>query len=165
MSGPPPYDINGNQYCLSSADLDVAGNTIIGASEIKCGEKLEPGEVEGTSAVPVGYTTGPWSGNGSLKLALSEALALKAKLGNQWGTVVWTGTFTWTEVNGPGVMTLEILGARFTTTDLDGGDRSKPATDALGFMLLQPSKWNGAKIVEPNSGSAGFGGFSVSSTI
>ena len=157
------YDINGTLYSLSSLDLNLAGIIIIGGSELKLGEKLEPGEVEGQSAVPVGYTTGPWSGEGSIKLPLSEALAAKATLGNEWGKVVWGGTATWTELNGPGVMTVVILGARFKGTDLDGGDRSKPSTIALPFMLTQPSLWNGVKIVEPNAGATG--GFNVSFSV
>jgi hypothetical protein len=155
------YDINAQQYCLSSLDLQIAGNTIFGGSELKISEKLTPGEVEGQSAVPVGWTKGPWSGEGSIKLPLGEALTLKAAMGNEWMTQAWTGTATFTELSGPGVMTIEILGARFNTTSLDGGDRSKASTDALDFTLLTPCIANGVKAVEPVS-SGGLGGLSIS---
>jgi hypothetical protein len=156
------YDINGTQYSMASLDLELAGYTMIGGSELKMSEKLEPEDVEGQSSVPVGQTRGKWSGEGSLKLPLSEALDAKASIGNEWGTVAWTGTATFTEMNGPGVMTVEILGARFTSTELDGGDRSKASTGTLSFKLTQPSIWNGVKIVEPNSGGGGGFDFAVS---
>ena len=160
------YDINGNQYCLSSLDLQIAGNTIMGASELKMSEKLEPEDVEGQSAVPLGQTRGKWSGEGSIKLPLGEAMTLKAAIGNEWMTAVWTATATFTELggpgaSGPGIMTIEVLGARFTSTEIDGGDRSKYSTDALSFKLTQPSIVNGVKTVEPNTGG-GFGGLSIS---
>ena len=159
------YDINSKQYSMSSLDLQLAGVSLFGGSELKLSEKLEPGEVEGQSPVPVGYTTGAWSGEGSIKLPLAEALSAKAQLGNQWGTIAWTGTATFTEVDGDGVMTIEILGARFNSTELDGGDRSKASTDSLGFKLLQPGLWNGVKIVEPNQASPAGATFSVSFSV
>jgi len=150
------YDSNQKQYSMSSLDLQLAGVSLFGGSELKLSEKLEPGDVEGQSPVPIGQTTGAWSGEGSIKLPLSEALSAKAQIGNQWGTVAWTGTATFTELDGPGVMTIEILGARFTGAELDGGDRSKASTESLPFKLLQPCLWNGVKIVEPNASSGGF---------
>ena len=158
------YDINGTQYSLSSADIEVQGYQVMGTSELKLGEKLEPGEVEGQSSVPVGWTRGAWSGEGSLKLPLSEGLDMKANMGNEYMTRVWTGTFTFTELNGPGVMTIEVLGARFKAFDIDGGDRTKPSTDALPFMLTQPCLANGVKAVEPNP-NGGAGSFTISFSV
>jgi hypothetical protein len=152
-----PYDIGGQQFSLTSATIDIDGNRVLGATSVKHKEELKPGEVEGTSPVPVGWTTGPWSGTAGFAAPLAEAMDLLSNLGGSFGTRTISATWTWEEINGPGVRTLEIIGGRVSAADLDAGDRSKPSMITFDITLTTPSLWNGVSIVDiPSVGGAGF---------
>jgi hypothetical protein len=154
------YDLNGTRVSMTNLDLELNGYRIIGAQGLKLSESLEPGEVEGTSSIPVGYTDGPWSGTGGVSAPLAEMLSALAFVGGSFGKAILTGTATFTALDSSdGVSTITINAARITKCDLDGGDRSKAAMIPIELKLLEPSDWNGVKIIDPpdlTNGAAGF---------
>lgn len=142
-------DINGHRVNVTDSTIDVAGLRLVGGSALKHSEKQEPGEVEGASSIPVGWTNGPWSGDGGFSLPWVEALQLAKQLGGLGSAGFFSTVFSssWTLAaldSSDGIATLTINAARLTGTDLDLGDRSKPTMVAFTFKLLQPSSWDGA---------------------
>jgi hypothetical protein len=143
------YDLNGKRVSLTDATIDIAGYRMLGAAGLKLKETLEPGEVEGASSIPVGYTDGPWSGSGGFEAPLSEALDMLSFLGNRFGKRIASASFTFTSLeSSDGVKTIEIPAMRITSPDLDGGDRSKHAKIAFEVKLLEPALWNGVRITD-----------------
>lgn len=141
-------DINGIRFSLSSATIEVDGFEFFGAQGLKVDESLEPGEVPGNSSVARGHTKGKWSGTGSLNLPLGEWGAFLGALGSNYGARVWTATWVWMELEGDGILTVKINGARITKFSIDGGDAQKPSTTTFDFLLTKPSSVNGATIVD-----------------
>src|SRR4051812_47415628 len=107
-----PYDIGGQGYSLTSATVDIDGNRILGATGVKHKETLKPGEIEGTSSVPVAWTTGAWDGSAGFSAPLAEAMDLLTNLGGSFGTRTISATWVWEELSGPGVRVLEIVAGR-----------------------------------------------------
>lgn len=151
------YDVNGTRFSLTSADIDIAGVRILGATGLKIKESLEPGEVEGNSSVARGYTRGKFSGTCGFSLPFGEAVILMSALGRGFGTRIITGSWTFVELQGDGIATVTINGARITSHDFDGGDRTKGTAVTYDLLLTQPCSWNGRSIVEM-ANQAGFGG-------
>ncbi len=162
------YDVMGNRVNMTRATVDIASSfgtssRIIGAAELKMNEKLEPGEVEGASSIPVGYTDGPWSGTFGFKAPLAEMLAALQAMGGSFGKAILTAGMSFDgSDSSDGVMTLNVLGARITSVDFDGGDRSKASMIAVECKLLTPSDWNGVSITDAPDVTAGLGGFILS---
>ena len=160
------YDLQGRRYSLSSATIDFFnGYRMLGAAELKLNEKVEPGEVEGTSPIPVGNTTGPWSGTGGFKAPMKEVLDGMASMGGNICGQIITASWSFTEFQGDGSSTISILSARLTTVDLDGGDRSKASMIAVEFKLLEPCEWDGVKIIDVPGPTTGLASFALSITI
>lgn len=156
------YDLGGHRVGLTDATIRVIGERMMGATDLKLKETLEPGDVEGASAIPVGFTTGPWSGTGGFKAPLAEALRLVARAGPSYGLLEWSATWTFTALeSSDGINTIEIPRFRVTSPDLDGGDRSKHASIAFEMKLLEPAYWNGVRIIDPPE-AGGFTDFALS---
>jgi hypothetical protein len=152
-------DLNGRRASLTNATINIASETLLGAQEPKATETNEPGEVEGTSSIPVGYTDGPWSGTGSFKAPLGEAKRLIAALGPNFARYSSTATWTYSVPDSSdGVTTIEFPAFRITKVDLDGGSRTNATMIAFEFKLLQPALWDGVPMVEDDQTSllAGF---------
>lgn len=155
-------DLNGRRVSLTNATINVHTETIIGANGLKVSEKQEPGEVEGASSVPVGYTDGPWSGTAGFAAPHAEALRLKKALGSNFGRFVASASFTYTALDSSdGVTTIELPAFRIVGVDWDGGDRSKAAMITFELKLLEPAIWDGVSMVEPDD-LAGLGSFLLS---
>ena len=151
-------DLNGHRVSLTDATISFQDEVMLGASEVKANEKLEPGEVDGAASVPVGYTTGPWSGTTGFKAPLAEALRMQAALGGSFGGKLASASFTFTALDSSdGVNTIEFPSLRITSCDLDGGDRSKAASIGFEAKLLEPGLWNGVRIVDLPNTSDGVG--------
>src|SRR4051812_13278808 len=93
------YDLNGHRVSLTDCTIDISGYRMLGASELKLKETLEPGDVEGASSIPVGYTDGPWSGTGGFKAPLAEALRMLAFLGSSFGKRIMSASWTFTAID------------------------------------------------------------------
>lgn len=143
-----------NMFCVSSLDLEVEGYRPLGAQGLGIGEKLEPGEVEGTSPWAIGYTKGKGSGTFKFQLPLKEALGLLRAVGSPFGSRIVNGSATFTEIEGDGVETLEFQ-ARVSSLDLDSGDRQKPAMISFDGTLTQPCSWGGETMVDTPSVATG----------
>ncbi len=155
------YDLNGKRVSLTDATVDVEGYRMLGMSGLKHKETQEPGEVEGASVIPIGYTDGPWSGDGGFEAPLAEALRMLTNLGGRFGTRIASASWTFSSLtSSDGVNTIEIPAMRVKSIDLDGGDRSKHAKIAFEFKLLEPAIWNG--VVMADSGDISGGGLILS---
>ena len=157
------YDLNGKRVSLTDATIDVEGYRMLGASGLKTKETQEPGEVEGASVIPVGYTDGPWSGDGGFAAPIAEALRMVANLGRRFGTRRASASWTFTALDSSdGVTTIEIPSMRVKSLELDVGDRSKATMISFEFKLLEPAIWNGVSLCEGGADFTGALGFTIS---
>lgn len=156
-------DLNGKRVSITNLDLEVNGFRIVGAQGLKIDESQEPGEVEGTSPIPVGYTDGPWSGTFGFSAPLAEMLAALSFVGGSFASAVITGTATFTALDSSdGVNTVAINAGRITKCSLDGGDRSKAAMIPIEGKLLAPCDWGSVKMIDPPDLTGGVQSFITS---
>lgn len=140
-------NIRGNTFSLTSLDLDFEGFTLLGGTGLGISEKLEPGAVPGASSWPIGWTKGKGSGTVKFNAPLKEALLLLKAMGSPFGARYASGSATFTEAEGDGVVTIE-FDARVSSLDLDGGDEQKPSTIAFEGVLTGPCSWDGEVMVD-----------------
>jgi hypothetical protein len=133
--------INGNRYSFASIELNVAGRRFIGFSEINYSDNLEPGEVRGAHAQPLGHTQGDYSSEASITMYEEEFNELLDVLGDNFRSARFSVVVSYAD-EGQKVVTDEIVGCHIGQIEKS---RSQ-GTDGLGVpVTLHPHfiKWNG----------------------
>lgn len=126
-----PYPlINGVRHSWSSIEIRVAGQIVLGFTEINYSPTLEPGEVRGAGPRVIAHTLGQGSYEGDFTILLEEFKALTALLGQSgpFMTVPFDIIVTYDE-EGSGLSTIvdTIIGARITKFE---AGNSSGSTDA-----------------------------------
>lgn len=82
-----PYPlVNGQRHSWSSLEIRVAGNIILGLTELNYSPTLEPGVVIGAGSLPIGMTVGRAEYEGDFSILLEEFNSLQLQLGPAWMT-------------------------------------------------------------------------------
>ncbi len=64
--------VNGKRYSFASIELRLLNKRYFGVKEINYKDKLEPGEMRGTSPLKLGRTRGKYTADGSITMGLRE---------------------------------------------------------------------------------------------
>lgn len=134
-----PYPlINGQRHSWSSAEIRVAGNIVLGVTEINYSPTLEPAVVRGAGALPIGHTLGQAEYEGDVTLLLEEFNALTLALGDAWMTKPFDVVVSYDE-SGSGLSTIvdTLGGCRITKVEASASaDSTDPLTRKLTLKYL-----------------------------
>lgn len=151
------FSLDQNRWSLASAEIDVAGDKMLGVQSLAPKEELTPTDVYGNGPVPVGRTRGIYKGSAELSILLVEFRAIIQKLGNGFGEKTFNIGATYIEINGDGVMPIEITGCRIATPDLSDTNDGKATVVKVGLSIITPIFWDGLQIINVNNGVATIG--------
>lgn len=85
MATPYPL-IQGVRHSWASLEIRVAGNIILGLTELNYSPTLDPAVVIGAGSLPIGHTVGRMEYEGDFSILLEEFNALQLQLGPNWMT-------------------------------------------------------------------------------
>jgi hypothetical protein len=136
--------INGVRHSWASIEIRVAGNIVLGITEINYNDGLEPGVVRGAGARPIALTTGEASFDGDFTILLEEFNTLVSLLGPRWKTVAFDIVVSYSEEDS-GLTTIvdTIQGARITKTEAGNSSGSTDGTTRKCTIKPMGLLWNG----------------------
>lgn len=143
MADPIYPDVNGVRYDFSSIKIDLDGGLKLqGIKEINYSHGLEPTDVEGASAEPIGRTRGKYSREASMTLYEWEWKILRDRFGDGYLEKVFTISVTYAD-DGQPTITDQILGCRIKKVDkarATGGDAAEVKLDLHCMKIIEGGK-------------------------
>ena len=142
----PNFD--GTLWSFASAEIDCAGRSVFGVSARGWKEELKAENEYGNGPVPIGRPVGQWTGSADMEIVLQEYLTLIQTLGNGYGRVPFNIGATYVEVDGPGVLPVQLLNVRLMSPEVANANDGKATRVKVGLSLVQPVLVNGLSIID-----------------
>lgn len=160
-AGLPMFD--GILWSFASAEIDVAGVSVFGVSGLGWKEDVKKEPTYGNGPLPIGRPRGQWSGSADMEILYSEYLTLISVLGDSFTDVSFNIGATYVEVNGPGIMPVQLLSVQIASPEVANTNDGKATVVKVGLSLIRPVETNGIAIMRSGLGGVTIGAsFSLS---